>query len=344
MAAASLFPDVKIFGELDVEQHQLSDTSHQIPDGVMAELDIPGYTWLYLTVPNTAKPGGNLTLIKGVGKATARRPQPEHQAKTQTGHQERPRQTTQLSADREKKFNLNTAKGFLFKLPHILLTNAHSLLNKVEDLRYRLKTDAEIQSCELMCFTETWLTEPPRVDVQGYQERHSVRSTNKTRKKRGGGLGILIKDGVNVQVVAEKQNPNYQFLGFKYESENLPEGTPPLIFMLAYIQPGAKRKITRQKLERSYCHAERWSNGGPVFILGDFNWYDNFLENSSDPTVYQYVTCPTRRTKTLDRCFGNIPQAYTSQCRSPLRSTNTQSDHNVILLTPERKNCSHSQW
>ncbi|KAJ8392382.1 hypothetical protein AAFF_G00075070 [Aldrovandia affinis] len=37
------------------------------------------------------------------------------------------------------------------------------------------------------------------------------------------------------------------------------------------------------------------------------------------PTLQQYVTTPTRSTRTLDQCFGNIPGAYKS-VSLPVRS------------------------
>lgn len=51
------------------------------------------------------------------------------------------------------------------------------------------------------------------------------------------------------------------------------------------------------------------------------------------PTLQQYVGCPTRLNRTLDRCYGNIPEAYKTVCRLPLG----KPDHNVIHLLPKYK-------
>ncbi len=77
-------------------------------------------------------------------------------------------------------------------------------------------------------------------------------------------------------------------------------------------------------------HALTRSADRPVFILGDFNSC-----NLSDhlPTLQQYVDCPTRLNRILDRCYGNIPDAYKAICRPPLG----KSDHNVIHLLPKYK-------
>ena len=68
----------------------------------------------------------------------------------------------------------------------------------------------------------------------------------------------------------------------------------------------------------------------PKFILGDFNRCE--LSNHL-PHFTQYVNCHTRKDKILDKCFGNIPQAYKSTAKPPLSS----SDHCVVHLTPSYK-------
>lgn len=339
-----MFPDGKRFNELDMKQYQLPDSSLQIPAEVMKGLDIPGYSWLYLTLPDAAIPDRNFIFIAGeTDRTKAGGARSAYQAERQAGgDQGKTSGGKQLSFEGKKKVNVDMATAVPFRIPRVLLTNAHSLQNKVEDLNNRLTTDKAIQSCELMCFTETWLTEPTEVGVRGFREKHYPRDPQKTGKKRGGGLGVLIKHGVRAEIIGHKQTPNYQRVVFIYETQNHPEGRPPFIFMLVYIQPQAQRRLTRRRVEKYYCKALERSNGAPVFILGDFNWYDNFLKNSN--ILEQYVTCPTRRNRILDKCYGNIPQAYTSHCRAPLRSShNTQSDHNVILLTSAKENCSHSQ-
>ncbi|XP_062388389.1 uncharacterized protein LOC134077044 [Sardina pilchardus] len=336
MAAATLSPHSLIRGELDVKERK--------PDELMADLAIPGYTWIYLSVPDSTRPGRNATTsIERAGKSTAprrgqdsRRPDHTQQQGGDLG--------THEGTPPPGKGNVNTATGVSFKLPRVLLTNSRSLHNKVEDLRDRIE---EFQSPDLICLTETWLKDNSSVvNEEGYDEIHYRRNQEKTAKTRGGGLGVLIKNGVNVSIEDEEQTPNYQLFTFSYEANN----QRPFYFILLYIQPGAKKETTKEDIERYYREGLNWSNRGPVFILGDFNWYE-FEKGTLD--VYQYVTCPTRINKLpnkrkeftiLDKCYGNIPEAYSSQCRPPLRSTdNTESDHNVILLIPERTACSHSQ-
>ena len=48
------------------------------------------------------------------------------------------------------------------------------------------------------------------------------------------------------------------------------------------------------------------------------------------PNFYQYVSCPTRRDKILDLCYGSIKNAYKSVSLPPLGS----ADHNCVHLLP----------
>ncbi len=61
----------------------------------------------------------------------------------------------------------------------------------------------------------------------------------------------------------------------------------------------------------------------PVFILGDFN---TLSLSETLPNLQQYLDCPTRFSRTLDLCYGNIDDAYRAICRAPIG----RSDHNVV--------------
>ncbi len=48
------------------------------------------------------------------------------------------------------------------------------------------------------------------------------------------------------------------------------------------------------------------------------------------PGFEQYVKCPTRDNKILDKCYGNVKRAYVAKSRPPLASL----DHNTVHLIP----------
>ena len=87
------------------------------------------------------------------------------------------------------------------------------------------------------------------------------------------------------------------------------------------MRPGAAVRIAN-----SYNIALSRAVNQPVLLLGDFNFCD-----LSDhlPTLHQ-SDCPTRLARTLDKCYGNIPDAYKSTCRPALG----KSDQKVTHLLP----------
>ena len=88
------------------------------------------------------------------------------------------------------------------------------------------------------------------------------------------------------------------------------------------------RQCMCSQTHSSELQQSRQSVSGPdVFILGDFNTC-----KISDllPNLEQYVTCHTHLNKTLDKCYGHIPNAFAAVCRPPLG----RSDHKVIHLLP----------
>lgn len=74
------------------------------------------------------------------------------------------------------------------------------------------------------------------------------------------------------------------------------------------------------------------SPDAPNFVLGDLNHcsLDKTLRN-----FYQYVSCPTRKNKILDKSYGSIKNAYNSIAFPPLGT----ADHNCVYLVPSYKTC-----
>lgn len=66
------------------------------------------------------------------------------------------------------------------------------------------------------------------------------------------------------------------------------------------------------------------------FILSDFN---HVSLKKALAHYYQYVTCPTKRKKTLDLCYGSVRDAYRSLPLPPLGS----ADHKCVFLLPTYK-------
>jgi hypothetical protein len=78
-------------------------------------------------------------------------------------------------------------------LPAILLTNVRSLLPKIDELAALLKGKHMQQLTQVLCITETWLTDninDQQTDLDGFDQHRNDRK--KGSKSRGGGISIYI--------------------------------------------------------------------------------------------------------------------------------------------------------
>ena len=106
----------------------------------------------------------------------------------------------------------------------------------------------------------------------------------------------------------------------------LPREFGQITVILAYV-PGPDYDLAGERIAEAYNNAIAKSTDQPIFILGDFN---QCKLSRYIPGLHQYVSVKTRLNATLDKCYGNIDNAYVSKSRPALG----RSDHNVIHLLP----------
>lgn len=92
------------------------------------------------------------------------------------------------------------------------------------------------------------------------------------------------------------------------------------------LHPKANTQNAAHTIERVIQKLQSLSPDAPCLLMGDFN--DTKLQKSLN--LHQYVTCPTRKNKTLDLGYGCIKGAYKASPMPPLGS----SDHSTIHLIP----------
>jgi hypothetical protein len=77
----------------------------------------------------------------------------------------------------------------------ILLTNAQPLENKVDKLRARISFQRDISDCNILCFTESWLS-PDILSLSIQAAGFSVHGTDRNKelsgKKKGSGVCFVI--------------------------------------------------------------------------------------------------------------------------------------------------------
>ena len=100
-------------------------------------------------------------------------------------------------------------------LPSILLANVQSLDNKVDELRARISFQRDIRDCNILCFTETWLSRDilsESVQPVGFSVHCTDRNKELSGKKKGRGVCFMINcswcDCDNIQKLKSLCSPD----------------------------------------------------------------------------------------------------------------------------------------
>lgn len=218
-------------------------------------------------------------------------------------------------------------------LPSIILANVCSLRNKTDGLQANVDHMYEYRTASILAFTETWLNRndndstlhidglalPPRLD----------RDSERTGKQHGGGVCLYVNTcWCSTVVMREKLcTPDIKLLAVSLRPFYLPREFPQLFLILVYIHPRANSTTATEHITSSLNRLEHISPDSPIFILGDFN---HCSPDKSLKGFQQYVTCTTCQGRTLDKCYGSVPDAFRSIALPPLGTT----DHHTILLAP----------
>ena len=151
-------------------------------------------------------------------------------------------------------------------------------------------------------------------------------------KKRGGGICIFVKDSWCSQITIRETecDPDIELLCLSLRPFYLPREFGNVIICAAYVPPSGNAATAASRLADCVHNQLQRTPGAPVFILGDFNHCR--LEQSL-PGFHQYVKCGTRHSKVLDKCYGNIKEAYKAKTLPPL----SNSDHATVHLRPTYK-------
>ncbi|KAK1784036.1 hypothetical protein P4O66_004356, partial [Electrophorus voltai] len=101
----------------------------------------------------------------------------------------------------------------------ILLANVQSLDNKLDDIWARIKFQRDIQDCNLLCFTESWLNPAvPNHTIQPAEffSVHRMDRMADSGKSRGGGVCVMVNNSwcnnANVVTLACSCSPNLELL------------------------------------------------------------------------------------------------------------------------------------
>lgn len=76
---------------------------------------------------------------------------------------------------------------------------------------------------------------------------------------------------------------------------------------VVYIPPSGNAARAAVRIADCVHQELQHAPGAPVFVMGDFNHCKLEL---ALPGFEQYIKCSTHENKTLDKCYGNVKNAY----------------------------------
>ncbi|KAK0137741.1 hypothetical protein N1851_026045 [Merluccius polli] len=218
-------------------------------------------------------------------------------------------------------------------LPSIVLSNVRSIRNKMDELRVHTRYSHEYREANILVFSETWLREDipdSLLELEGFSFTRADREAT-SGKSRGGGLGVYVSNSWCSQyTVREKYcDPDLELLCLSMRPFYLPREYGNVICAV-YVPPSANAARAANRLAEC-VHAQMLRTpGAPIFVLGDVN---HCRLEPALPGFHQYVKCGTRNNKVLDKCYGNIKNAYRAKALPPLAN----SDHSTVQLMPTYK-------
>ncbi|XP_033097278.1 uncharacterized protein LOC117101408 [Anneissia japonica] len=213
-------------------------------------------------------------------------------------------------------------------LPKLMVTNARSIMNKVDELRM-LINDKQPDVC---CICESWITSDTateRYSIEGYNIFNNCRSNRK-----GGGILTYAKDNIAAEIFSDIVVPDEleaQWLVLKHP--RLPRVAPYIVLGSVYLPSGTEAENVNVMLTHLHTCVDLTRVKKPqagIFICGDLNRL-NISSLCTGNKLKQIIKVPTRGDNILDVVLTNLRELYNSPTISaPI----DHSDHNVIEVSP----------
>ncbi len=191
----------------------------------------------------------------------------------------------------------------------------------------------EYGTASVLALTESWLkkyNDDGMLHIDGFAPPlHLDRDSECTGKQHGSGVCLYVNSSwCSMVIVREKLcTTDTELLAVSLRPFYLPREFPQFFVILVYIRPRANAAKATEYITSTLNKLEQLAPDSPKFILGDFN---HCSPDKSLKGFQQYITCTTRLGKTLDKCYGSVPDAYRALPLPPLGS----ADHHTILLAP----------
>ena len=169
------------------------------------------------------------------------------------------------------------------------------------------------------------------VAIDGFTLIRNDRDCEKINKGLGGGVCLYVNDkwcaGGNITERKRVNTPDLDLLSVSVRPRYLPREFGQLFITVIYNPAGSSPSRAAKEISDVVRELEIISPDAPNFVIGDFN---QCKLRARLPKFQQYVDVPTRKGKTLDQCYGNVPNAYKSFALPPIGL----SDHDTVHLVP----------
>ena len=232
-----------------------------------------------------------------------------------------------------------TAKRWKYKpsVLSILMGNVNCLTNKTDELAALVRTDRTLRECSLLCLSETWLTQntpDANLDLPGFTTVRADWDCGRSGKSKGGGLALFINNRWcnqgHVMVKEIMCNRDIELLPVGLRPYYMPKEFSHAIAVVVYVPLRVHADTACDVIHSIIARMQTQHPDAFFTISGDFN---HVALDSTLPDFHQFVSCPTRKNRTLDLLYANVRTAYTATPLPPLG----KSDHNLVLLTPQYK-------
>ena len=225
-------------------------------------------------------------------------------------------------------------------LPSIILSNVRSLRSKMDELRLNCRSCFEYRGSSLLVFTESWLrqdTPDSLVELEGFSLIRADRGAS-SGKSRGGGICVYVSNNWCKQYTIRETycDPDVELLCLSMRPFYLPREFGNIVMCVAYVPPSGNAARAANKIADCVHNQSLRTPGAPVLVLGDLNHCK--LEPVL-PGFNQFVKVRTRNDNILDKCYGNIKNAYRAKALPPL----SNSDHATVHLMPTYKSALKSE-
>ncbi|XP_035696845.1 uncharacterized protein LOC118430243 [Branchiostoma floridae] len=212
-------------------------------------------------------------------------------------------------------------------MPKILLINARSLCNKMEECSILLHS----MNIHVAVITETWF-DPDLPDAQWDIDGYHLFSKPRQGKK-GGGVAIYVNNNIQAQIIDVSIPADLECLWIKMRPPRLPRELSSVVVCAVYIPPGSPH--SGDLINHLLTVVDELRSTSPdvgLCIAGDFNRTD-LQDICRGNQLRQIVDVPTRMDATLDCIITNPDHLYLPPALlSPLGS----SDHNIVHLVRSR--------